>query len=190
MTIEDRLSAEVAPEVLEKAWLDRIAAIEDEAARVYIERFWRIAADEYRKSGYRPSMKLAQGGVETGWNSSTLAKKNAHFGIKAGWKSTLTKTVAIHEDDSPRDVFHTYNTAEDSWRDHTLFILMPRYKKTIDAPTLERACYELGVSGYATSQYKWPKKSGGYTGTPGCQILSIIKRYHLEELDRMVGIQD
>lgn len=193
MTGADRLAAEEAPNVWVVNWNKTLAAIEDTVARNYIAQYWEIAVQEYDVNGYRPSMKVAQAIVETGMGKSKLAKRNAHFGIKAGWNSDIATSVIVKKDDTPTDVFNTYATGEDSWRDHTLLIGLPRYKKAREAETLEQAVYVLGVSGYATSQYKHCKIVDGkkvYYGKPGATILAVIDRYNLRELDRIVGITE
>lgn len=186
------LLAEVAPNVLEVQWMNVLESIKDTTIREYVRDYWQVAVYEYRVNGYRPSMKVAQAIIECGAGTSSLARKhNAHFGIKAGWNSDLSASVVVKKDDTPRDVFNTYDDPTDSWRDHTLLMQLGRYKRTIEAETLEQACYQLGVSGYATSQYKtqWRSKDGGLKyGKPGSQILACIKRHNLQALDVLVGI--
>lgn len=182
------LLAEAAPNVLEMQWLKVLDGIEDTTVREYVRAYWQVAVYEYRVNGYRPSMKVAQAIVECGAGTSKLAVKyNAHFGIKAGWNSDLAKSVVVKKDDTPTDVFNTYADPTDSWRDHTLLMQLGRYRKTIEAATLEQACYQLGVSGYATSQYRTRYKNGTL-GKPGSQILACVKRFNLDALDVLVGI--
>jgi hypothetical protein len=187
----DRLAVVKAPTVAEIAWLDTLAQMTDTITRNYIAQFWRIAVAEYENGGYRPSLKMAQAIIETNRGRSVLAERvNAHFGIKTGWNSEIAITTMIAHDDRVDDCFNGYRAAEDSWRDHSEFMKQDRYRKVVAATTLKEACYALGVSGYATSQYKWWKRRGHYYGKPGATILATIRRYNLEMLDRMVGATD
>lgn len=157
-----------------------IPGIKEENIRAYVTQYYKTALEEYNVTPYRPSMKLAQAIIESGAGTSFLsAKRHAHFGIKAGWNSDLVAAVIVREDVIPCDVFNTYAKDSDSWRDHSHFMQLGRYRKAVKAATLEQACYELGVSGYATCQYK----SGG---KPGRQVYNTIKKYRLDILDEIV----
>ena len=175
----------------EVEWLEVLEGVEDSIVRGYIKEYWRTAVEEYDVNGYRPSLKVAQALVECAAGRSSLAKNhNAHFGIKAYHKTCRQKGIVVKKDDGPRDKFNTYVTGVASWHDHTELIGKPRYKKVRDAETLEKACMELGVSGYATSKYRFKNRAGQYVGKPGATILNTIKKYNLEKLDRMVGITE
>lgn len=191
LTSVEKLAVPEAPNVLELEWLEHLENMGDTLTRGYIEKYWRICVAEYQNGGYRPSMKMAQAIIETGRGKSGLATKvNAHFGIKVGWNSEISTTVMFAKDDKADDCFNGYRVPEDSFRDHSEFMKQGRYRRTVEAPTLAQACYQLGVSGYATSQYRIWHRDGHYSGKPGAAIMAVIKRYNLQMLDELVGLSD
>ncbi len=139
----------------------------------YIERFKTIAIEEMNKSGIPASITLAQGMLESANGNSSLAREaNNHFGIKchAGWTG---KTVAM-DDDAPGECFRFYNSAEDSYRDHTEFLKRQRYAFLFE---LNRTDYKgwangLKQAGYATNP-KYPEL-----------LIGLIDRYGLDRFDR------
>lgn len=174
---------------LKADWEQNLASIKDVEARNYLNRFWLTAVREFDVNGYRPSLKMAQAIIESGFGTSTLCRKrNAHFGIKGYWKSRIPNSSMRRKDDHPNEKFHGYKTSWDSWRDHTLFMQQSRYRNVIKARDIESACYQLGVSGYATSQYR-ATLPRGRKGIPGSHVLEVVNQFNLELLDRIVGFQ-
>lgn len=139
----------------------------------YIERFKTIAIEEMNKSGIPASITLAQGMLESANGNSSLAREaNNHFGIKchAGWQG---RTVAM-DDDVPGECFRFYNTAEDSYRDHTEFLKRQRYAFLfeLDRNDYKGWAYGLKQAGYATNP-KYPEL-----------LIGLIERYGLDRFDR------
>ena len=93
----------------------------------YISRWQLLAIEEMNRSGIPASITMAQGILESADGNSELSKKsNNHFGIKCkkGWKG---KKV-YYDDDAQNECFRKYSTVEDSYVDHTNFLMdNPRY---------------------------------------------------------------
>ena len=65
----------------------------------YIEQYKNIAVTEMSRTGIPASIKLAQACIESGYGTSTLARKAAnHFGVKCG-RDWLGDTYYIKDDD-------------------------------------------------------------------------------------------
>ncbi|MDN9012906.1 glucosaminidase domain-containing protein [Brevibacillus laterosporus] len=117
-----------------------------------------IAIQEMKRTGIPASLTIAQGILESGWGASEVAvNANNWFGIKG------VGPAGSYERDSPeeehgkkitrRSPFRRYHDWEDSVRDHSEFLLNPRYSKIINADW-RTACHEIEKAGYATdSQY-------------------------------------
>ena len=145
------------------------------ALQAYIKRFDYLAVMEYEKYGVLPSVKLAQGILESGFGRSRLAKKhNAHFGKKGPGVMMDTKESYDGKTLVPaRASFKTYKTAWDSWRDHSRLLSKKRYKPVIEAENCWRAVEQLYACGYFTD----PK--GVY------KLKLIIKKYKLWKYDKL-----
>lgn len=142
-------------------------------AEAYIERFKDIAIAEMNTYGIPASIKLAQALLESGNGNSTLARNsNNHFGIKctSNWQG---RTV-LKDDDNPDDCFRVYNNPEESFRDHSEFLLRKRYA----------ALFELDKNDYVG----WARglKKAGYATNPRYAelLISLIERYELYRFDR------
>ena len=83
--------------------------IDDDSARVYIEKYKHIAIMEMDRGGVPASIKMAQALLESNAGQGELAKNaNNHFGIKCG-SSWDGKTLALKDDDKDKngkDVSH------------------------------------------------------------------------------------
>src|ERR1700744_1838937 len=92
----------------------------------YINRYKDIAIHEMQTYGIPASITLAQGLYESGAGNSDLARvANNHFGVKAG--STWTGRVYYKDDDERNDAFRVYTSAEESYRDHSVFLKKRNY---------------------------------------------------------------
>jgi LysM repeat protein len=123
--------------------------------------------------GIPASITLAQGLLESGSGNSTLAKEaNNHFGIKctAEWKG---KTI-LQDDDAKNDCFRVYKSPEESFRDHSEFLLRKRYASLFE---LNKDDYEGWASGL---------KLAGYATNPKYSelLVSLVERYQLNQYDR------
>ena len=119
----------------------------------YIEKYKDIAIREMKRMGVPAAITLAQGLLETESGNSVLVKKsNNHFGIKC--KSTWTANGVTHDDDAKGECFRQYNTADDSYRDHSNFLRgSDRYAFlfSLDASDYKGWAYGLKKAGYATN---------------------------------------
>ncbi len=135
----------------------------------YIETYKDIAIQEMNLYGIPASITLAQGILESGDGQSRLATKaNNHFGIKChtDWKG---KKI-YHDDDEKGECFRVYKNPEESYRDHSLFLVeRPRYS---DLFKLERTDYKGWARGL---------KSAGYATNPkyADMLIKLIEDYQL-----------
>ena len=139
----------------------------------YIEKYASIAVEEMHRTGVPASITLAQGLLESGAGLSTLAKdSNNHFGIKchSDWKGkTTTKT-----DNAPNECFRVYDSASDSFRDHSDFLRYnDRYKFLFDYPVTDYKAWAAGL------------RQAGYATDPGYSIklITLIEHYSLNSYD-------
>jgi LysM repeat protein len=119
----------------------------------YIAMYSGIAMQEMKRSGIPASIKLAQGILESGSGNSKLAKKaNNHFGIKcqSGWTGKTIK----HDDDKRNECFRVYRHAEESYRDHSDFLVNgSRYASLFQLKPTDYKGWANGLrkAGYATN---------------------------------------
>jgi hypothetical protein len=145
----------------------------DGTTESYIRKYSDIAVDEMRRTGIPASITLAQGIIESDMGRSRLAREaNNHFGIKChnGW----TGPTVRHHDDRKNECFRKYSNAEESYRDHSDFLVNgSRYD----------FLFEL-----ASDDYKgWAKglKKAGYATNPDYANMLIrkIDEYDLHRYD-------
>ncbi|GGC38151.1 hypothetical protein GCM10011386_32810 [Parapedobacter defluvii] len=139
----------------------------------YIERYKGIAIEEMERYGIPASIKLAQALLESGNGNSALARQaNNHFGIKCTPEWIGKKTY--QDDDRRDDCFRVYERPEDSFKDHSQFLLRKRYA----------ALFELDKDDYKG----WAKglKSAGYATNPryADMLVELIERYQLHQYDQ------
>ena len=119
----------------------------------YIDAYKDIAIREMKRMGIPASITLAQGILETESGNSDLVKKsNNHFGIKC--KSSWSGSSVSHDDDASGECFRKYNTAEESYRDHSNFLRgSDRYAFLFKLPVSDykRWAHGLKKAGYATN---------------------------------------
>lgn len=122
-------------------------------AEAYIERYAPLAVTEMRRTGIPASITLAQGMLESDYGRSTLARKgNNHFGIKC--HSTWNGGKIYHDDNRRNECFRSYRSAEDSYRDHSDFLVTgSRYKDLfrLSATDYKGWAHGLKKAGYATN---------------------------------------
>jgi hypothetical protein len=119
----------------------------------YIQRYQLLAISEMNRSGIPASIKMAQACLESGNGNSELASKsNNHFGIKC--KSNWTGGRTFHDDDEKNECFRKYNSVEDSYVDHTNFLMSsPRYASLFQLSPTDYVGWARGLkrAGYATN---------------------------------------
>ncbi len=142
----------------------------------YIDLYSDAAMESMKTYGIPASIKLAQGILESGSGNGTLCRTaNNHFGIKC--KEEWTGETVTHTDDAPNECFRKYNSAMESYNDHSEFLANRVYYKnlfTLDKKDYTAWAKGLKKAGYATDP-KYPQK-----------LISIIERYKLYEYDQQV----
>ena len=138
----------------------------------YIGRYKALAIQEMNLYGIPASITLAQGLFESGSGNSELARvANNHFGIKCtpGWN----EKKYYKDDDNQNDCFRVYNRAEDSFRDHSLFLKRKNYTQlfALDITDYQDWAYGLKKAGYATNP-NYPSI-----------LIGIIQKYKLDQYD-------
>ena len=119
------------------------------------------------------SITLAQGILESGSGRSDLAERaNNHFGIKC--PGDYSGKGYYKDDDKRNECFRVYKNAEESFRDHSIFLTKPRYAELFKLS-------ETDYKGWA----KGLKKAGYATNTKYPQLLiDIIEQNKLYEYDK------
>lgn len=141
------------------------------AHKEYIERFKDVAISNQQKYGIPASIILAQGVLESDAGRSKLAKEaNNHFGIKCGgeWDGKTVK----HDAETGKECFRKYNSVEDSYLDHSLFLKRKRYEPLFKFKVSDYKNWAKGLRqcGYATDP-EYPNK-----------LITLIERYELHKL--------
>jgi hypothetical protein len=139
----------------------------------YIEQYSQTAINQMVAYKIPASVILAQAIFESSSGTSMLAKKsNNHFGIKchAGWSGD---TIVKH-DDELNECFRSYTNVEESYRDHSLFLISrARYNELFKFSVYDYKswCFGLKNAGYATApNYAF-------------QLIKLIEDLRLYELD-------
>lgn len=119
----------------------------------YINTYKELAISEEIRTGVPAAITLAQGILETQAGQSDLVQtSNNHFGIKC--KSDWTGATVYHDDDAKGECFRSYESAEESYRDHSDFLRnRPHYAFLfqLDPTDYEGWAKGLKKAGYATS---------------------------------------
>lgn len=142
----------------------------------YIDSFKQAAMQEMRVHGVPASITLGQGILESASGNSKLSKDcNNHFGIKC--RKNWNGKTCLADDDAKDECFRGYETAMESYRDHSLFLKgSSRYA----------ALFELNPTDYEG----WANglRDAGYATNPayGTILTNIIKKYRLTLFDSMV----
>ena len=141
----------------------------------FIRKYKHIAIKEMERTGIPASIKLAQGILESGCGGSPLSTEaNNHFGIKChDWIGP-----GFHMDDDEADeCFRKYKNPEQSWIDHSEFLLSrPRYASLfkLEATDYKGWARGLKAAGYATN----PKYAD--------MLIKIIEEEELYQYDHRV----
>ncbi len=138
----------------------------------YVTSWQTVAVAQMQAYKIPASITLAQGILESGNGNSDLARKaNNHFGIKChDWQGEKV----YMDDDAKNECFRKYTSADESYRDHSLFLTgRTRYAKLF---TLELTDYKAWAKGL---------KEAGYATNPKYpdQLIEIIERLKLNRFD-------
>lgn len=144
----------------------------------YIQRWKDVAISEQSQHGIPASITLAQGLLESAAGASRLAVEgNNHFGIKChnDWQGD----TMLRDDDAPNECFRVYDSAEESFADHSRFLLRRRYESLFELPIDDYKGWAHGL------------KRCGYATDPNYahRLISIIERYSLYNYDTTDGRQ-
>lgn len=142
--------------------------------QAFYEKYAPVAIEQQIKYGIPASVTLAQMGLESGFGTSSPARKsNNFFGVKVG--NGWTGNYDLYDDDRPNEKFRRYNNVMESIEDHSKVLMKDRYKN----------CRNFSSTDYAN----WAKgiKQGGYATDPGyaSKLISEIKAYGLDKYDQM-----
>lgn len=146
----------------------------------YIGRWQLLAIEEMNRSGIPASVTMAQGILESGNGNSELSRKsNNHFGIKCkkGWRG---KKV-YYDDDAKNECFRKYRTVEDSYVDHTNFLMdNQRYGSLFELKHTDYKAWAKGLkkAGYATAK-DYDKR-----------LIKIIEDNKLHRLDKKMSYEE
>ncbi|WP_372949093.1 glucosaminidase domain-containing protein [Mariniphaga sp.] len=145
----------------------------------YILRYQLLAIEEMGRSGIPASIKMAQAVLESGNGNSQLSRNsNNHFGIKC--KSNWRGARVYHDDDEKGECFRKYKSVEESYLDHTNFLMSnPRYAFLFTLPPDDYKGWAKGLkdAGYATARHY--DKS----------LIKIIEDHQLYRLDQKQTIR-
>jgi LysM repeat protein len=137
----------------------------------YIDTWSEEAVKQMKKYGIPASITLAQGILESADGNSMLARKgNNHFGIKChGWSGP----GIYKDDDAKNECFRKYKNAHESYEDHSVFLLKPRYAFLFEYKTTDYKAWAHGLkkAGYATNP-KYPEL-----------LIKIIEENNLQRFD-------
>jgi len=139
----------------------------------YIKQYNYLAVKQKVMYKIPASITLAQGILESRAGLSELARaSNNHFGIKchADWSGDRV----YRQDDAPNECFRKYNSVEDSYEDHSKFLLQyPRYAVLFTYDIRDYTSWAKGLQacGYATNK--------GYANS----LIQLIETYDLYRYD-------
>jgi len=145
----------------------------------YIRNHAILAVQEMELYKVPASITLAQGLLETGGGQSRLAEKaNNHFGIKCKTEKEWPahKGRIYHNDDAIGECFRSYNSVDESYRDHSEFLaLRPYYKALFQLSTTDYKAWAHGL------------KKAGYATDPSyaSKLISRIEKYNLNQFDHI-----
>jgi len=146
----------------------------------YIRKYQLLAISEMNRSGIPASIKMAQACLESGDGNSTMARQsNNHFGVKC--KGNWTGARSYFDDDEKNECFRKYKNVEDSYIDHTNFLMVnPRYNLLFRLSSTDYAGWAKGL------------KKAGYATDPAYdrKVIEIIENFQLWQLDRKLTFDE
>ncbi len=137
----------------------------------YIDQWKQTAIEQQQDYGIPASITLAQGLLESSAGQSELARNaNNHFGIKC--TSDWLGGSYYYDDDRKGECFRVYKNAEESYRDHSLFLQRERYASLFELDIIDYRRWAQGLSacGYATDP------------SYATKLIHIIEEYALDTL--------
>ena len=144
----------------------------------YIRTYSNLAITKMQEHKIPASITLAQGILESAAGTSELAvKANNHFGIKC--HKTWEGKTYHKDDDKQGECFRKYNSAAESFEDHSQFLKASRYA---DLFKLEITDYKSWAHGL---------KKAGYATHPeyAQRLIRVIEEYGLAVYDKKESSQ-
>ena len=138
----------------------------------YISQYKQSAIKQRDEHKIPASITLAQGLLESAAGRSELAKNaNNHFGVKC--TSEWQGETYHYDDDRKHECFRKYKHAEESYEDHSKFLLRDRYKELFQLKITDYKAWARGLKrcGYATDPNYAEK------------LIRIIEEYNLAQYD-------
>lgn len=164
----DNVSIFIAPEKANAT----VLKTKQEKCWDYVRRFINVAKTERQKFGIPVSITLAQGLLESDAGESRLTRSaNNHFGIK-----TFNRNVphVVMKDDTPKDKFKKYDSAWESFRDHSNLLMRDHYQQLQYLSKTDYVGWAKGLekAGYATDKMYAEKL---------VKIIENLKLYRFDE---------
>lgn len=154
--------------------INAIAAADD-ARKRYIDTWSKTAMEQMVLHKIPASITLAQGILESRNGESDLTvRSNNHFGIKCHSSWTGKKVYA--DDDKKNECFRKYKNADQSFEDHSQFLLRKRYESLFQLKPNDYKGWARGLKkcGYATD----PKYAN--------LLIKLIEENDLTKYDKLV----
>lgn len=144
-----------------------------QAMQAYIDRYAPAAVRAMNNYGIPASITLAQGLLESNAGESKLAlESNNHFGIKCRRKCKGC-TCRNYTDDDVYDMFRVFDSAWESYEEHSILLTSPRYEHLQKyGKDYKSWAYGLKRAGYATDK------------TYGQKLIRLIRNLNLERFDK------
>lgn len=153
---------------------DKIVQAKKKICLDYIAQYSKTALEEAKKFNIPASITLAQGLLESNAGKSALAaKEKNHFGIKCRAKCIGCR-CANYTDDSKFDMFRIFDSAWESFREHSKLLSNTRYKHLC---SLKRTDYKNWANGLQAAGYATDKKYAS-------KLIRIIEAFDLSKFDR------
>jgi LysM repeat protein len=150
-----------------------VSATMNDLAQAYIDKYARMAVSEMKRTGIPASITLAQGMLESDFGRSSLTTQgNNHFGIKC--HNDWTGGKIYHDDETRNECFRRYKNAEESFRDHSDYLMnTPRYKTLFSLSSKDYKGWAHGL------------KKAGYATNPqyASMLIDNIEKYGLYDYD-------
>lgn len=141
---------------------------DDDANMAYINRYKDIAITESEKFGVPTSIKLGQALLESNAGKSTNAQAlNNHFNLKCG------ELLVGYCTETPNGMFNEFASPWEGWRAHSEFITSGNYA---NLPQTAGSDYKRWAKGLKQLGYNPDRQYAE-------KLISIIERYHLQNLD-------
>jgi flagellum-specific peptidoglycan hydrolase FlgJ len=169
--------------------------IKKDSAEIFIEGLSSLAKQEAKKFGIPAAIKLAQGGLESNWGNSKLAKEaNNYFGLKDKTDFTAkemelianrikhrTKEFENNVAVNKTETFCVYETRWASFRHHSL-----KLRQRIDKKFNKGYAKMKNIPLKDYKKWAWALQESGYSTDPDYakKLIEIIERYNLDRLDK------